>query len=242
MSFILDALKKSEQERDRQQQPTVADIPFGRRSRSQPVWMIAVILLLVLNCILLLVMWWRSDDTPAAPPVATSAVTSSVAPAQQPAAQAPTIISPPRTAQVRPLDEEAGSEVVVADETAEALDNEILPVGPPMVRPATALEQAMAAQESRASQLKNNSAGNIRGTVDNIPTLDGLGGSGALNLPPLRLDVHVYSSVPAERFAFINTRKYTEGQSLTDGPILERITQDGAVLNYRGKRFLLPRQ
>jgi general secretion pathway protein B len=52
----------------------------------------------------------------------------------------------------------------------------------------------------------------------------------------------VYSSTTSERFAFINSRKYTEGQSLTEGPLLEKITQDGVLLSYRGKRFILPRQ
>jgi general secretion pathway protein B len=37
-------------------------------------------------------------------------------------------------------------------------------------------------------------------------------------------------------------RKYVEGQSLSEGPMLERITPDGAILNQRGTRFLLPRQ
>jgi general secretion pathway protein B len=62
------------------------------------------------------------------------------------------------------------------------------------------------------------------------------------NLPDLRLDIHVYSEKPGERFAFVNMRKYTEGQTLSEGPTLERITPDGIVLSSQGQRFLLPRQ
>jgi hypothetical protein len=40
---------------------------------------------------------------------------------------------------------------------------------------------------------------------------------------------------------FINGRRYTQGDSIAEGPRVEEITQDGAVLNYRGQRFLLPR-
>ena len=58
----------------------------------------------------------------------------------------------------------------------------------------------------------------------------------------MRLDIHVYSHNPAERFVFVNMRKYVEGQVLTEGPTVERITPEGAVLNQRGLRFLLPRQ
>lgn len=244
MSFILDALKKSEQERERQQQPTVVDIPYGRRNRAQPLWMLAVIALLVLNCVLLVVMWWRSgdDNNPPSPPPPSM-------PATDITAAAPGVdATPARTTTVRPLQEEAGEiEAAAEDEAAAALDD-ATPSGPPLVRPTTPLEQAVAQQQARANELKANSENrqlgihSDPGTIGNLPTLASLGGNGALNLPELRLEIHVYSSVPAERFAFINSRKYSEGQTLTEGPQVERITQDGVVLAHRGKRFVLPRQ
>jgi general secretion pathway protein B len=52
----------------------------------------------------------------------------------------------------------------------------------------------------------------------------------------------VFSTKPAERFVFINMRKYREGTTLQEGPTLESITRDGAVLSYHGLRFVLPRQ
>jgi general secretion pathway protein B len=61
-------------------------------------------------------------------------------------------------------------------------------------------------------------------------------------LPDLHLDVHVYATKPSERFVYINMRKYQEGNTLAEGPVLEHIRRDGVVLNYRGLRFLLPRQ
>ena len=61
-------------------------------------------------------------------------------------------------------------------------------------------------------------------------------------LPELHLDIHVHSANPAERFVFVNMRKYVEGQALKEGPTVERITADGVVLNQHGLRFLLPRQ
>jgi general secretion pathway protein B len=74
-----------------------------------------------------------------------------------------------------------------------------------------------------------------------LPTFRELGGTSA-NLPDLHLDIHVHSPMPAERFVFINMRKYIEGQSLSEGPSVERITSEGVILNHRGLRFLLPRQ
>jgi general secretion pathway protein B len=67
-------------------------------------------------------------------------------------------------------------------------------------------------------------------------------GSGALNIPLLNLDLHVYSAQPAGRFVVINARKYREGEQLTEGPTIERITSNGVVLSSQGQRFNLPRK
>ena len=61
-------------------------------------------------------------------------------------------------------------------------------------------------------------------------------------LAELHIDVHVFATNPADRFVYINMRKYREGATLQEGPKLERIRRDGAVLSYRGVRFFLPRQ
>jgi general secretion pathway protein B len=241
MSFILDALKKSEQDRERQQQPALAEIPYGRRNRSQPWWLMGVLGLLLLNCILLLVMWWRSDHAAAVVQV-NAPLTTTVSSSSSASSKAVTI-TVPRAAEVRPLQDEAGNETEPpVDETSTALAADTLS-GPPLVRPATGLEQAMAQQESMANRLKANSPGALNSSnADNLPTLASLGGNGALNLPDMRLDVHVYSSNAAERFAFINSHKYVEGQNLNEGPHLDAITKDGVILTYRNQRFLLPRQ
>ncbi len=61
----------------------------------------------------------------------------------------------------------------------------------------------------------------------------------ARGVPELHLDLHVYSNAPAQRFVFVNSRKYREGDTLAEGPVIEKITQDGAVLSFRGSRFRL---
>jgi general secretion pathway protein B len=66
--------------------------------------------------------------------------------------------------------------------------------------------------------------------------------TGGQALPELHLDVHVYATSPADRFVYINMRKYHEGAALEEGPTIERIRRDGVILSYRGLRFVLPRQ
>jgi len=98
----------------------------------------------------------------------------------------------------------------------------VRPIAPPAVAPLDSQSATAAAQEQ-------------------LPTANAIIANGT-QLPDMRLDIHVYSNTPADRFVFINMRKYTEGQVTAEGATLERVTPEGAVLNYQGTRFVLPRQ
>ena len=60
-------------------------------------------------------------------------------------------------------------------------------------------------------------------------------------LPELSVDLHVFAADPAKRAVFINGRRYTQGAQIAEGPVVEEITREGAVLSWRGRRFVLPR-
>jgi general secretion pathway protein B len=60
-----------------------------------------------------------------------------------------------------------------------------------------------------------------------------------VSLPDLALELHVYSTAPAQRLVRINGASYREGDSLNDGPGVVAITQEGVVLEQRGQYFLL---
>ncbi|MBA8887785.1 general secretion pathway protein B [Dokdonella fugitiva] len=60
-------------------------------------------------------------------------------------------------------------------------------------------------------------------------------------LPDLKLTMHVYSSVPAERFIVIEGARHVEGDDLGNGVVLHEISPDGMVLDFKGQRFLYPR-
>ena len=57
--------------------------------------------------------------------------------------------------------------------------------------------------------------------------------------PPCTSTCTSMSTQPQQRFIFVNSRKYKEGDTLAEGPLVEQITPDGAVLNFRGSRFKL---
>ena len=65
--------------------------------------------------------------------------------------------------------------------------------------------------------------------------------SGVITLPPIRIDIHVYSPEVDKRFVFINMKKYREGATLDDGPVLERIAPEGVILSQRGSTFVVPK-
>jgi general secretion pathway protein B len=75
-----------------------------------------------------------------------------------------------------------------------------------------------------------------------LPSINEINLANQPALANLHLDVHVYATQPSERFVYINMRKYREGATLAEGPVLERIRRDGVVLSYQGLRFVLPRQ
>lgn len=250
MSFILDALKKSENERQRQIGPSLADIPLRRAKADRPWWAVAVAALLVVNLGVLIVVLTRNgkSDAPETAPApvqqAPQPRAQSSAPVQQqpqPAPQSGTLGAPSRVdPSVRSLADEANADAELLPEES-TLDPALaaaatVPEGPPAVRPIT--PPAVAPLPNQAAF-----AARTREPADEeiLPTNSSLVASGT-SLPDMKLDIHVYSANPAERFVFVNMRKYVEGQSLSEGPLVERITPDGAILNQRGTRFLLPRQ
>jgi general secretion pathway protein B len=260
MSFILDALKKSENERQRQIGPSLADVRVVRRHTERPWWAVGVAALLVLNLGVLLVVLTRDGDakpnTPVQQPASQSQAYTAPAPQpaqtyqpqpyqqQQPAPRADRgyagqVVTDPS---VRSLADEAGGYDEYPSEPANPslAGAAVVPEGPPMVRriepPTVAPLPAGAVFEAR-----NRANAGSRPDTEVLPTTNDLAATGT-NVPELHLDIHVHSQNPSERFVFVNMRKYQEGETLKEGPSVERITPEGVILNQRGLRFLLPRQ
>ncbi|MCP4000675.1 MAG: general secretion pathway protein GspB [Gammaproteobacteria bacterium] len=62
MSFILDALRKSENERQRNQTPGMANLQAQNTRQGSGIWIPLVALLVGINLSLVVVMWFLSDD------------------------------------------------------------------------------------------------------------------------------------------------------------------------------------
>jgi general secretion pathway protein B len=228
MSFILDALKKSEIERQRQSMPGLIDAPTTSRRARLPLWAILLGCLLAINTVVLIVVLMRSGAPSAASTGAASSARHEAVPAD---------LKPPAVDEhFSPLSQAP----VYAPE---------IPVPP--AETASSAELAAAATRAIAQRAAPHAARRPDPVLieeeasDNdevLPSINEVNLTGAQALAEMHLDVHVYATKPADRFVYINMRKYHEGNTLQEGPVLERIRRDGVVLNYQGLRFILPRQ
>jgi general secretion pathway protein B len=272
VSFILDALRKSEHARQKQTGPGLAEVPVVVTKPKTNVWGTAAIALLVVNLVAVGVLLLRRANDPApvaAPASAPATTTVSAAPTARvtsspasPAGMEPTLspttvpqaATPTRPALAprapaggrNPLAEEVGDSVEAVDPSVAAAATAV-PSGPPAVTrkgtsPARRGGTVVYAPVPEAADLPYTpppaaAPAPAPAADDNLPTADEVTARGGL--PALHLDLHVYASASQQRFIFVNSRKYREGEALQEGPVVEQITASGAVLSYRGARFKL---
>ena len=263
MSFILDALRKSEHARQRRTGPGLAEVPIAPTKPGTNVWATAAIALLVVNLVAVgIFLLRRAQKEDAAVSTASASVASTA-----PGPANPTLVAPPPTvgtpvtqgtAPVRaPIDEPAGPDGrnPLADEVGDA-SNAIeassqsaaaaVPEGPRAVMRNGGVQRGgsvVYAPVPEASDLPYSPppeqpavqpAAPQAAAMPNADEVAARGGVAALHL-----DLHVYVTQPQQRFIFVNSRKYKQGDTLAEGPLVEEITPDGAVLNFRGSRFKL---
>ena len=243
MSLILEALRKSEAERQRGRAPGlfVEQVPVSRRQRRAPAWAWGPgVLLLVVLALFAWREWGRSaatgkDDASTAGPAVTETAAPTPRPAQPPdlppgpaatgpaAAPASAAITAPAAA---PAPAPAPPRPVVAPTPAST------PASVPAPTPATAPSPAPAATDAPQP---------VEATELALPTLANLDASERAGLPSLRLSMHVYAEEPAQRFVILDGQRLGEGASPAPGVVLEQIRRDGLVLSVNGRRLLLPR-
>jgi len=233
VSLILDALRKSEHQRQRETGPALAVIPESGRAQRLPTWVLVLGALLLLNVLVLagLLLTQRPDE-PAAPvamPVAapqpgTAASTAPAAgPEIAPRSTPLELPSKPPRNEVRPLTTEVGDPPQPSSTASDSAPARETGLRAPAATPAPAAVNASANEDAR------------------LPRFTDLVVRGELNVPHMHVDIHVFSGDPSERFVFINMRRYNEGQATQEGPSVERITRDGVVMDYQGQRFFLSR-
>lgn len=246
MSFILDALKKSESERHRQTGPVLMDVRIAPPRRRIPPWAWVIAAVLVVNIAVLAWVLWLSPNRGAAPVQAAApanVVTPSVvAPnAAAPNAAAPSAASPApaATAATQPAPAALPAPPPVA-----------LPAAPPVAPPAAATSAATpdaAPAQNPAQQSAPGAAGApaviSAGVPENIdvttlPKVADMIAAGVA-LPEMQLSWHVYDARPQGRYVLLNGTRLREGELTPDGVRVVAIAPTGVVLEWRGRRMFL---
>jgi general secretion pathway protein B len=235
MSFILDALKKSESDRQRQGGPALFEVKVAPPRHALPPWAVAIAVMFVAN---LAVVGWLLLRRAAAP---AQAAARAPAPTRTEAAPGPAPASAPASAPAA-----AAPAVVALDRPAVAASPAVAPaVHGVVTAPSGPASEASSNPDDLAPAAEPPPSGVLgrvrRGTDAGVPLYQELAATPGSQLPQLRLDLHAYAERAGDRWVLINMHKLHEGDSL-EGARLERITPDGAVLSYRGTQFLLTRE
>jgi general secretion pathway protein B len=266
MSYILEALKKSQQERELGRVPTIDVLPMtadGPDTRPS-YWGAAAVVLAALAVMIALYAAFRGSPSAPQPPAITSGPaqapqTAPASPATEPVPTAPVTARPePQSAPAERV-AEAGSGVSPATPSSGGSPDE----GPAtssegVQRPAARKPQAppvVAEPAQRRDKVPEDLRQDIeafkeqvRGTrskgreaeapTEKIPPQKlELPKEVAARMPTLIMTVHIYDEDPSKRFVLINGRKIREGRRTREGVEVEEVLPDGAVLSYDGHRF-----
>lgn len=61
------------------------------------------------------------------------------------------------------------------------------------------------------------------------------------NIPPIKLNIHIYDPDPENRMVILNGVRYAAGESIEDLVMVEEINQEGVVLRFEDIKFLIPK-
>jgi general secretion pathway protein B len=266
MSYILDALKKSEQQRQRGAAPSLLAAQAADVAPRRPltlVYGLAAGVILVVGVAIGTLRPWRTQApavpqpvlkppeavAPAAPPASPSVAitinterqTAAPAPATPPGAvsQPAPATQPVPTAQSAPATQPAAVTQPAAGPAGGAMKAQsATPASPAQGVPPVS---TTAPQSNVSSPPPANPTGarpaDVAPERSPVPFAE-LPASIQRDIPKLAILFHLYSRNPKERLVGINDRTLHEGDTVAPGLVVDEITPDGMVLSYKGYRFL----
>jgi general secretion pathway protein B len=242
MSYILEALKKSEQQREIGRVPGISSVHEKTAKSVSGKWLWVIVAVLLLNAgLLVLLLWPEPEPEPELELATRSAPLREPEPARASQARpavAPLVSQPPALENPVPRVPQSASIALVAEPPApEPAKTETAPkpvVQEPLMAAGALPAQAQVEQPPRPAVKAEPPALPV---WPQIPTqlFQQLNGG-------LRLDVHVFSDQPQKSFVLINMKKYKQGEKLQEGPQLDEITSEGVILSFRGQRFRVQAQ
>ncbi|MGZ8209640.1 MAG: general secretion pathway protein GspB [Burkholderiales bacterium] len=240
MSYILDALQKADQQRQRGATPTLQSaqtLTALREPRRQ--WLYPTVAI-ALAAVAFAIGWlrpWRMEPV-AAPAPAVPAPFEPSPRAATPSIPSATILSAgePRALAGEP------APVAAAQEPAKRISDDperALPARAPAPEPpAGALPKAAEPTPAKRGSAESGAgAKEDKARDDHVPALAELPASARTELPAMAISVHAYFPTPKDRLVSVNGKLLREGDALTPDLVVEKITPDGVVFSYKGTRF-----
>lgn len=232
MSYILDALRKADAERERDPARGIHAQPAAtapaRRVPAAQLSMLAAGAAVGLLAVAAYLLWHRDEPVPATPVAATPSVVDP-APAPTVAAPAPAVVAvatsvsppaPPPLPAPAPMVQKPAPKPVAAAATASAT-------------PASAAGSAPAAPAAGSTPAAAPAGDRILAIGELPPGVQH-------ELPKLAISGGVYSADPAQRMLIVGARVVNEGAELAPGVLLDQIRPKSAVLKFRGYRYSVP--
>lgn len=235
MSYILDALKKSENERDRDQGgiPGIQSIHnplVGGAQHSRTVWPYVAITVALLVVLVVYLVRMPSEST--------NVTQESELPDKEILAQMNNVDSPKEAIRDSSADQQKTMEGL--DKSSKLSNKQVKSQKNPVTKkPAKTKpkpkqkQQVIFATEPLDLNAKNQFNSGTVYKVAELPL------SVRKNVPPITFSGHVYSSTPGNRSVMINGNKMREGQSVTSQLKLQEITPFGAIFKFNGYAFSL---
>lgn len=231
MSYILEALKKADQEHFIGAVPDLATPHEVKRTQpSSYRWLWVIVILLSVNAVLVAMLLKNKDVEVAEVPVTAQVqipLEPQAAPVNEQVVQA-----------VQQTSEARISETLTPEKTVAPKNEPILTTGGVLVLPEPASlqnsNQSIPQEEESGVQMDSLTTTTEHSRMQSWFELP-QDLRNKLDLP--RLDVHVYSEDPQGRFILVNLQKYREGETLASGLVLEEVLPDGMVMSYQGERF-----
>ncbi len=239
MSYILDALKKSEQERKQGEVPGLNSFqenpPAPRSTRRHLIYLLIGFLLLI---ILAIGLWLFLRQPPMPTPAVTTkeVLTDTTA---MPLLEQPQPLEPEATqiAKEAPPDKPLQPAIIAKPETPPPALEDFTP------EPETSLSSVETGAPTTDSgdndQFLDDDRESPAPVKPKLIPFANLPADIRSALPELVIAAHYYSSKPASRMASINGRIMRQGQSVTEDLILEEIIPEGVILSYLDYRFSL---
>lgn len=230
MSFILEALKKSDQQRQLGTTPTLQAAQVTVAAPRHPLIVYYGLLAAVLLAAGITIGWlrpWQAEQTPSG---IEHVAAKAPAPFVQQAAPAPPEM-PGKTAQQLPTPKSTPAVQPVPGNVAMKSDT-----------PASTGAASAAAPVPERAMAEKNTPSKTASTTDAvreqqaIPVAE-LPLTIQQELPAMAVQLHAYSNNPAERLVSINSIRLREGGALAPDLKLEQITPDGMIFSYKGYRF-----